>query len=246
MKHLLLLCLLFITLSSYAQPLTFEQPVGTTAWMENGHQWVVRDSLATYIDDELPYTGMGHLAFDGWYPGRLEADAPIDIPGMWITTNYTLDLWQLWLYGYDDQGNVLYTDTLTPSDYDDHLYHYHTMNWTGVTSLSFYVDQDPVYGQTRVYIDDFQYNFSSLSVMNQQRVKPQLYPNPATHQVTIAPGFFQHGQVVITDLTGRLVFEANYSNNERMVVTVENWSTGIYLVSTVLDGVASNTKLVKE
>jgi uncharacterized delta-60 repeat protein len=69
-----------------------------------------------------------------------------------------------------------------------------------------------------------------------------LYPNPATNVIYIANGLIG-SSLVVTDLSGRIVYNATLSSDLEMIST-ENWSNGLYLIQTELNGVSNQTKVV--
>jgi uncharacterized delta-60 repeat protein len=69
-----------------------------------------------------------------------------------------------------------------------------------------------------------------------------LYPNPATNVIYIANGLIG-SSLVVTDLSGRIVYNATLSSDLEMIST-ENWSNGLYLIQTELNGAVQQQKVV--
>lgn len=59
-----------------------------------------------------------------------------------------------------------------------------------------------------------------------------MYPNPATDRVQVdLPTNQANHRLVVRDLTGRIQYEVNPLNQERVVINMAAWSDGIYFVT---------------
>ncbi len=66
----------------------------------------------------------------------------------------------------------------------------------------------------------------------------QLFPNPASHFVRIEHAFPQQDSettIQITDLTGRTLWQQVVSSENRLEVSLEEWTNGLYIVSVKTD-----------
>lgn len=75
-----------------------------------------------------------------------------------------------------------------------------------------------------------------------------VYPNPASHYVTfkIPNGYNSSGSIVITDVLGRIKYNAPFSEWEDNEITIftENWTSGVYLYNLRTEQSISSGKLI--
>lgn len=67
-----------------------------------------------------------------------------------------------------------------------------------------------------------------------------VYPNPATDMLNVK--FDGAASVTLYDVTGKVVFTENYTDNA--AINVANLSTGVYVCSVVIDNVASTQRVI--
>lgn len=72
-----------------------------------------------------------------------------------------------------------------------------------------------------------------------------LYPNPTHDQLTIEFKEASERKITITDLEGRELFQAK-SSSMHLTVDVSTFASGIYIMSTSLEGVHSSSRFVKQ
>ena len=73
------------------------------------------------------------------------------------------------------------------------------------------------------------------------------YPNPTSGQVTIAnPDRLAVEQIVVSDLTGRVVMTKSISETTALTVDLSGLNNGMYLVSVISSGKIFTTKFVKQ
>jgi len=73
------------------------------------------------------------------------------------------------------------------------------------------------------------------------------YPNPTSGQVLIAnPDRVAVEQIVVSDLTGRIVLTENISETSRITVDLSGLNNGMYLVSMVGENKSFTTKVIKK
>ena len=72
-------------------------------------------------------------------------------------------------------------------------------------------------------------DMSTASIDESILANIRLYPNPATSQVNIDT-LFQNGEIIITDITGKLVLKQTIESN---TVSIEHLENGTYFVQTV-------------
>jgi hypothetical protein len=69
-----------------------------------------------------------------------------------------------------------------------------------------------------------------------------IYPNPASNQFHIKDLTFGTS-ITITDVSGRVVFSGT-ANSDLMTISIQNWSNGLYLIQTELNGAVQQQKLM--
>lgn len=106
------------------------------------------------------------------------------------------------------------------------------------------------------YVSDILFNFIvntgekevlasiSTDLKNGLQNNIQVYPNPATDQITL--NNLQDGsRIMIFDITGKMIYSGiSASDTER--ITLNGWSAGIYTINIVNDEVNSMTKFIKK
>ena len=92
------------------------------------------------------------------YHSKLSTSSEINIDGVWIKTDFASNFSHLNLKGFDNAGNLIYTQALNPMDYQQ--YAYATLNWDNVKSFA--VDYDGIDPNIPVelYYDDLVYSSS--------------------------------------------------------------------------------------
>ncbi len=86
---------------------------------------------------------------------------------------------------------------------------------------------------------------TALPVIDKGNNDINIYPNPASHEVTVYAKNGRSVSVVILDVTGRKVYESGLS--EKVCIGVKDWQKGIYFVEVTDDfGVRSLVKLLVE
>lgn len=70
----------------------------------------------------------------------------------------------------------------------------------------------------------------------------QIYPNPVSGTLNIKD-IALGANITITDISGRVVYTSTASN-ELMSISTENWSNGLYLIQTELNGAVQQEKVV--
>ena len=71
-----------------------------------------------------------------------------------------------------------------------------------------------------------------------------LYPNPSDGSVTVSlPEVESEVNIIVLDMTGRKVFEENYSNTSEIQIDL-NESPGVYIVKTEINSHSSIKRLI--
>jgi len=112
---------------------------------------------------------------------------------------------------------------------------------TGQSAPTVCADQGgTIYGE---YEDYCIYIGDKASINEKDVFKPKLYPNPTADFVSIATTK-TIDQVMITDLSGKVVLNINGPENNQF--SMRDFDTGIYLVHIFIDGAFHQQKLVKQ
>ena len=117
----------------------------------------------------------------------------------------------------------------------------------GATSQTFAVTQNGSYAVIATDADNCEstsdcitFVHVGLDDLNSQYIS--VFPNPANSNVNIqniAPGT----HISITDISGRVVYTSTASN-DLITISTQNWSNGLYLIQTELNGAVQQQKLV--
>jgi hypothetical protein len=92
------------------------------------------------------------------------------------------------------------------------------------------------------YIDDvYLSSETSLSVKNFETTQISLYPNPATSEITIISKN-KIDSVIVYNLNGQKVLESDSTEK----LNISTLKSGVYIVSTIIDGASVTSKLIKE
>ncbi len=90
------------------------------------------------------------------------------------------------------------------------------------------------------------YYYTGVSVLK-QFVQRSLFPNPGSGQFSVRP--FKKGQnwkIIITDGVGKIVYGTEQPYSEFLPLNINFLSTGIYTLTSVIDGLAMQERLVIE
>jgi hypothetical protein len=85
-------------------------------------------------------------------------------------------------------------------------------------------------------------NSDPVGIMTNEIERLLVYPNPATNVFHIVKGAIG-SSLVITDVSGRIIFSGKITN-ELESISTENWSNGLYLIQTELNGAVQQQKVV--
>jgi hypothetical protein len=73
-----------------------------------------------------------------------------------------------------------------------------------------------------------------------------VYPNPTTGEITVAFGNATQKSISVTDITGRVIYAANNSTDEKLNINLRDASNGIYYVKIQTADAVNVIKVVKE
>lgn len=97
-------------------------------------------------------------------------------------------------------------------------------------------------GYWQLYYSRFSFSWSGIEE-NELATQVGISPNPAGEKIVISNKNELPLVVRIFDITGRLMFEKSFQNNE-LNIQVENWPKGMYLVNINSDGTNFSRKLI--
>lgn len=84
-------------------------------------------------------------------------------------------------------------------------------------------------------------------IADKNELNIEIYPNPTTNNVTVDFGqSVKNAQIIITDLSGKKVFEKQNINDSATNLTLINMSSGVYFVSVLINEQSSVFKLIIE
>ncbi len=99
---------------------------------------------------------------------------------------------------------------------------------------------------TELYVDDISFEFDYVSVRSSERIKMQIYPNPACEYLTVSvDNQAESYDVTIYDMNGKLVKCVNQQNRESRLY-VGDLSAGTYFLKVKQDGNETARKFVVE
>lgn len=125
-------------------------------------------------------------------------------------------------------------------DYSGNTTQVHTLNWTGITSISF--SRIAGSGLASDH-DDFVFNETVLNLTSfEQSDKPQVYPNPAKDNLSISfTKEFELINIELYDLKGQLIKSVNSSDLE-----LNDVAAGFYLLKINMENdVSWSKKIIK-
>ncbi len=146
-------------------------------------------------------------------------------------------------YMYGSHSIVHRLDELGIADYEFHPFEgeEHAFYYTPLYQLD-----EEKFNACFSIVRDFLYqhlNFStSVAEWNEQRI--QVYPNPATSQVTIRSLQDKPFNLVVTDLLGRKIHSENLAGSES-TIDVSRWPSGVYFMQMEQDGQHFGRKFLK-
>src|SRR5690554_6285957 len=90
------------------------------------------------------------------------------------------------------------------------------------------------------------FNVNGVSAIDEvEAITFNVYPNPASHTVNIDYSEAIFGDVVISDLSGRVIYVQNVEGNQHLSIDVSPFANGIYTISTrTKTGDVSTKKLI--
>ena len=73
----------------------------------------------------------------------------------------------------------------------------------------------------------------------------QVFPNPAQKEVNVSWNTLSDGQIILSDLNGKVLKTKSFTQADRMVLSVEGLAQGTYLLTRqTLDGNLIETKTI--
>jgi len=150
---------------------------------------------------------------------RLDANGNYETSHVWggDMADYALGIFQ------DNDDNILIHGVNGSTDMD-----YSGIERGGAAGVGYIMK---ISAETFVSIEDFT-NQSTMLV----------FPNPASNQLHIKD-LTLGASITITDISGRVVFSGT-ANNDLMTISTQDWSNGLYLIQTELNGAVQQQKLM--
>lgn len=178
------------------------------------------DFISEELEGGTPYTS-DPLLFKGQYKFLSEAD----------------DTAYVYMIFSTDAGDIEeYSDTLYPTeDWEEFSFDIDLEFTPDSVLAAFFGGQ---LADAQIFYDDFRFVYSDVSISENQPPLFNAYPNPASDFVKI--NLIESADIVITDLTGKIMFSAVEPNNS-LEISTANWAPGIYLIQ-VIDGANFETK----
>lgn len=118
----------------------------------------------------------------------------------------------------------------------------------GVTSSQPLVDQYPIIFNSTMYINQFGQNcFDNLTPENTLVVNWDLFPNPATHLLSLTSGYPVHkGIIKITDSSGRIISTHEFYNTTVIQVPIDHLDPGMYILQIWADDMVSHKTFIRQ
>ncbi|MFC5271022.1 T9SS type A sorting domain-containing protein [Adhaeribacter terreus] len=79
---------------------------------------------------------------------------------------------------------------------------------------------------------------------NNSKTNFQLYPNPATSEITLSNPDFRNATVQLFNVAGQKMLEINYPAEGNLKVATENWPAGLYVVKVTAKGKSYHQKFM--
>jgi len=74
----------------------------------------------------------------------------------------------------------------------------------------------------------------------------QVYPNPAQNELTITFNEYTIGHISLKTITGKIVWQANVNNEAKMVIPVESFTSGMYILTVLSQNKVFTSKICKQ
>lgn len=71
-----------------------------------------------------------------------------------------------------------------------------------------------------------------------------VYPNPASFKVTIVPPNKENYKLILYDLLGRILYETEENNEEKIHINTQAFPNGIYYIKVIGNGKSFTEKLI--
>ena len=153
-----------------------------------------------------------------------------------------------YIASYQDLGNDNVSVTWLVSDgialnYITANYHLSPVNGVYTLVLQLYCPTKST-GKYLVSSDQFNYQGSKAGLSEIETNSTSIYPNPVNDKMTISIGKNQNSEVVITDITGKIVVNKNSTESE-ITIDVTDLMSGQYIVSVKNESSIITKKIVK-
>lgn len=79
-------------------------------------------------------------------------------------------------------------------------------------------------------------NTTGISNVNMISTSIAVFPNPAANNVTIITERTENTYVEVFDISGRLIEQSESSNNQNIVISIEDYAEGVYFIRLIQDG----------
>ncbi len=86
------------------------------------------------------------------------------------------------------------------------------------------------YYRLRMIDNDGQFTYSNIVTVGSVNNSFTVYPNPATERVFLDGEILRNGAIAVMDITGKIVYEADFDNSPVANIVVSQWNKGLYIV----------------
>jgi hypothetical protein len=101
------------------------------------------------------------------------------------------------------------------------------------------------YKNCSIFWDDFVFEETiPTAVKEEKKVEPRIYPNPAMDYIHIS-GIEMAERIDITDLSGNLLFTTRETYQNEIIVPLQNYKEGIYLVKLIFGDWIETVRFIK-
>jgi len=178
-------------------------------------------------------------------------------PGIGVANLTSNGIGDIFISKLDASGNFVWAKEMGGAieDYGNSIAVDASGNIYTTGSFTDTVDFDPGVGTTNFYSaggwkDVFIQKLSQVGVgiedVSISQSTEKIYPNPAKEEITIDLGSLKAAQISIINITGKEVYKLENVNETKTVISLSNFSKGIYFVRVQSDHQQKVMKLIKQ
>lgn len=228
--------------------LNFNEPFGTSSWIEDGHSWSWDNTGWDNIRSYLPCTGSGHAMSTDGYSSKLSTTSLLNITGLWLKVDFGFNFDHLKILGYNNSGDTIYSKVLDPNIYSQD-YLYLTLNWEEVKSIQFdYSSKDKMI-PIDLFYDDMDYAFLKSATTSATEISDNIikvFPNPSNGIFNVSQtGAMGYTSLRIVDLNGRVIVEERKISSSAFPLDISDKPSGVYFVELFAERKSKIVKIYK-